>query len=77
MELGPKGKTALVLGGGGGLGGAITKTLAGEGAQVAVADINLQVAEKTVCDIVAVGGVAMVLTGARLQPFTASLLSSR
>ena len=40
MELGIKGKTALVLGGGGGLGRAISIALAGEGANVAVADID-------------------------------------
>src|ERR1700731_4516252 len=40
MDLGLKGKTALVLGGGGGLGRAISKALVGEGVNVAVADIN-------------------------------------
>lgn len=40
MELGLKDKTALVLGGGGGLGRAIARALAGEGAHVAVADID-------------------------------------
>ena len=39
MDLGLKGKTALVLGGGGGLGRAIATALAAEGAKVAVADI--------------------------------------
>jgi 3-oxoacyl-[acyl-carrier protein] reductase len=61
MDLGLKGKTALVLGAGGGLGGAIAKTLATEQAQVAVADINKDAAEKTVADIRVNGGSAMAL----------------
>jgi 3-oxoacyl-[acyl-carrier protein] reductase len=61
MDLGLKGKTALVLGAGGGLGSTITRTLAAEGAQVAVADINVEAAEKTVTDIKAAGGAAMAL----------------
>ena len=40
MNLGIMGKTALVLGGGGGLGRAISKALANEGANIAVADID-------------------------------------
>ena len=40
MDLGLENKTALVLGGGGGLGRAICKVLAGEGANVAIADIQ-------------------------------------
>jgi len=40
MELGLKNKTALVLGGGGGLGRAISVALANEGAKIAVADID-------------------------------------
>lgn len=48
MDLQIKNKTALVLGGGGGLGGAIALSLASEGAKVAVADISLDAAEKTV-----------------------------
>ena len=47
MDLGIKGRTALILGAGGGLGSAIAKSLAVEGAQVAVADINKEAAEKT------------------------------
>ena len=39
MNLGIKGKTALVLGGGGGLGRAISMALAREGVNVAIADI--------------------------------------
>ncbi|BCP53999.1 3-oxoacyl-ACP reductase [Kaistia sp. 32K] len=61
MDLGLGGKTALVLGAGGGLGGAIAKTLAEEGARIAVADINLDAAEKTAADIRAKGGSAAAI----------------
>ena len=61
MDLGLNGKTALVLGAGGGLGGAIAKTLASEGAQIAVADINKEAAEKTVSDISTAGGSGMAV----------------
>jgi 3-oxoacyl-[acyl-carrier protein] reductase len=47
MEFGLKRKTALVLGGGGGLGRAISVALAGEGANVAVADINSKAIAET------------------------------
>jgi len=40
MDLGLKDKTALVLGAGGGLGSAIARALAAEGARVALADID-------------------------------------
>lgn len=40
MDLGIANKTALVLGGGGGLGRAISKALAAEGARIAIADLN-------------------------------------
>jgi 3-oxoacyl-[acyl-carrier protein] reductase len=58
MDLKLKDKTALVLGGGGGLGSAIGGSLAGEGAFVAVADINLEAARTVSQDITANGGVA-------------------
>jgi 3-oxoacyl-[acyl-carrier protein] reductase len=51
MNLGLQGKTALVLGGGGGLGRAIAKSLSAEGAKVAVADIDLAAAERAAQEI--------------------------
>lgn len=61
MDLGLRGKTALVLGGGGGLGGAIAQALAREGARVAVGDIDLAAAEARVAAIRAEGGTALAL----------------
>jgi 3-oxoacyl-[acyl-carrier protein] reductase len=51
VNLGLTAKTALVLGGGGGLGRAIATTLAGEGARVAVADIDEGAIEGSLRDI--------------------------
>jgi 3-oxoacyl-[acyl-carrier protein] reductase len=56
MEFGLKGKTALVLGGGGGLGTAISIALAGEGAKVAVADIDPKAISETQAALANVGG---------------------
>jgi len=56
MDLGLKGKTALVLGGGGGLGRAIAKTLAGEGANVAVAGIGADSIDATLAELKQIGG---------------------
>lgn len=61
MDLELNGKTALVLAAGGGLGGAIARTLAREGAQVAAADIDGDAAAKTAADITAAGGRALAL----------------
>ncbi|MDB5531116.1 MAG: 3-oxoacyl-ACP reductase [Devosia sp.] len=61
MDLGLQQKTALVLGAGGGLGGAIARTLAAEGANVVVADINLEAAQSTVSAIGGSGGKATAL----------------
>ena len=58
MDLGINGKVALVLGAGGGLGGAIARELAGEGAGVVVADIDGDAAGATVAAIEATGGSA-------------------
>jgi 3-oxoacyl-[acyl-carrier protein] reductase len=56
MDLGLKGKTALVLGGGGGLGRAISKALAGEGANVAVAGIGADSIDGTLAELKEIGG---------------------
>jgi 3-oxoacyl-[acyl-carrier protein] reductase len=61
MNLGLNGKTALVLGSGGGLGGAIACALAREMASVAVADINIEAGRKTLEAIEAGGGRGTVL----------------
>lgn len=61
MKLGIENKVALVFGAGGGLGGAIARTLAAEGAKVIAADINEEAAMATVADIKADGGNAQAL----------------
>lgn len=55
MDLGLQGKTALVLGGGGGLGGAIATTLAREGVSVAVADVDACSLDRSVGSVRAEG----------------------
>lgn len=61
MDLGLQGKTALVLGAGGGLGSAIAVTLAREGARVAIADIQGAALEPVRGRIEAGGGRALPL----------------
>jgi 3-oxoacyl-[acyl-carrier protein] reductase len=61
VDLGLKGKTALVLGGGGGLGRAIANALAQEGARVAIADIDQAAIDQTVGDVRATGAAAVGL----------------
>ena len=61
MDLGITGKTALVLGAGGGLGGAIAKALAREGARVALGDIDPEALERAAEDIRHEGGTALTL----------------
>lgn len=56
MNLGLQGKTALVFGAGGGLGGAIARSLAREGAKVALADINAESLVQAAQDITEHGG---------------------
>jgi 3-oxoacyl-[acyl-carrier protein] reductase len=55
MDLGLKGRPALVLGAGGGLGRAIATALAREGADLAIADIDAGALDKTAADITALG----------------------
>lgn len=61
MDLGLRGKTALVLGAGGGLGRAIAKALAEEGARVAVGGRNAEHLEPTLKDIAAAGSKGLPL----------------
>lgn len=61
MDLGLKGKTALVLGAGGGLGGAIAKALAAEGAKLALADISAEGLARSADAVKAAGAEAMTL----------------
>ena len=68
MDLGIKGKTALVLGAGGGLGSAIARSLAAEGAKVAVANRGAEAAERVADEITAAGGTAIPLSWDLSQP---------
>ena len=61
MDLGLKDKTALVLGGGGGLGSVIAQTLAAEGAKIAIADVNAEAANNVAQGIQSTGAQAMGL----------------
>ncbi|NEW88519.1 2-hydroxycyclohexanecarboxyl-CoA dehydrogenase [Rhodopseudomonas sp. WA056] len=51
-------KTAVITGGGGGIGGATCRRFAQDGAKVAVLDLNLDAAEKIAGEIRAAGGAA-------------------
>lgn len=62
MDLGIQGRTALVLGGGGGLGGAIGQALAREGVQVALADIDTEAVTRAADALCASGAKAIGLT---------------
>ncbi len=55
------GKFAIVTGAAGGLGEAIAKTLAREGASVAVTDINIQDAKRVQSEIEKRGGLALAI----------------
>ena len=51
-------KVALVTGGGSGIGEACAKALAAAGAEVAIADLNLDSVHRVVADVAAAGGIA-------------------
>jgi len=55
------GRTALITGGGGEIGGAIARRFAREGAAVAVGDLRIEAAEAVAKDIEAAGGRALAL----------------
>lgn len=62
MDLGLAGRTALVLGAGGGIGGGIAEALAAEGATVACVDRDREAAEQCARRLSAEGGTAHVFT---------------
>ena len=51
-----EGKTALITGGGGGIGRATALAFAREGARIAVADVAIESADRTVTQVNAAGG---------------------
>lgn len=59
MDLGIQGRTALILGAGGGLGGAIALALGREGVATAVADMDQKAAEKTAATVESAGARAL------------------
>jgi NAD(P)-dependent dehydrogenase (short-subunit alcohol dehydrogenase family) len=75
------GKSALITGGGGGIGRATALAFAREGARLAIADFNEQAAQETVAQVNAAGGQAMTLTGdvtdsATVQRLIASVVTA-
>lgn len=62
MHYALEGKTALVTGGAGGIGGAVSSILAQSGARVVVADMSAERAEAKVAQIKAAGGEAIAVT---------------
>lgn len=67
MNLELTGKTALVLGAGGGLGGAIAQALAREGAQIAAADRDFEAAQRANAVTFVASGPAAYITGSTIR----------
>ncbi|PWC28077.1 SDR family oxidoreductase [Teichococcus aestuarii] len=61
MDLGLKDKVALVLGAGGGLGGAIARSLAAEGAKLALADVSAEGLARIAAEVKGLGAEAITL----------------
>lgn len=61
MDFGIRGRNALVLGAGGGLGGAVARALAGEGVHVAIGDIDEKAILATTAAVTAAGVNALPL----------------
>lgn len=61
MDLGLKDKVALVLGAGGGLGGAIARSLAAEGARLALADVSAEGLARIEAEVKGAGAQAISL----------------
>ena len=75
-----KGKVALVTGGGSGIGEAICKRFAEEGAVVVVTDINIDSARRVAAEIAETGGIASAITQdvtspSRWQEITAEIIA--
>ena len=75
------GKSALITGGGGGIGRATALVFARDGARVVVADANTEAAAETVAQVNAAGGQAMSLSGdvtdsGTVQAMIASVVSA-
>jgi len=62
MDFGLTGKTALVLGAGGGLGSAIALSLAKEGTHIAAADVAVEAVERTAAKVRELGRDSLALT---------------
>lgn len=62
MDLGLSGRTAVVTAGGGAICGAVARSLAHEGARVAVWDVSGEAAGRTAASIAAAGGAAEAIT---------------
>jgi hypothetical protein len=60
MKFNLKEKTAIVTGGGSGIGKAISKTLAEQGANVHILELNVDTAQESANEIVTEGGIAMI-----------------